>query len=58
MLGNESDASHNFTPLSMNEIILLSVISCLIIIMGVYPKPLLELAEPTLQSILLKAGIN
>ncbi len=56
MLGNESKSSGAFKPLQLNEKIILLVIAVLVIILGVYPKPLLDLAEPSIKLILEKAG--
>lgn len=58
MLGEATQASANFTPLSTNEKILLIILSLLIITMGVYPTPLLEIAEPAIQQVLSRGGVN
>jgi len=58
MLGGETEASSSFEPLMLNEKILLGIISLLIIVTGVYPKPLLDIAGPSLQTILEQAGMN
>lgn len=58
MLGEATQASANFTPISSNEKILLIILSLLIIVMGVYPTPLLELAEPAIQQVLSRGGVN
>ena len=52
MLGPTNDAVHNFSDLRWNEAVVLGTIVIVIIIAGVYPKPLLEIAEPALQLIL------
>ncbi|MBL0342870.1 MAG: NADH-quinone oxidoreductase subunit M [Bacteroidetes bacterium] len=57
MLGNTTSAATDFVPLTINEKILLIIISVLVIAAGVYPKPLLDIAEPSLQLILNKAGV-
>jgi len=56
MLGNETEAATSFDPLSMNEKLLLGIVSVLIIVTGIYPKPLLDIAGPSLQAILEQAG--
>ncbi len=56
MLGSEGGPSGEFTPLTINEKILISVISLLVVGLGVYPKPLLDLAEPSLRMILSRGG--
>jgi NADH-quinone oxidoreductase subunit M len=58
MLGNETDASASFEPITFNEKVLLGIISVLIIVTGVYPKPLLDIAGPSLQTILEQAGVS
>jgi NADH-quinone oxidoreductase subunit M len=55
VLGEKSATAGNFTPLTPNEKTLLIIISGLIIVMGVYPGPLLDIAEPSLKAILEKA---
>lgn len=57
MLGGETASSELFTPLNGNEKILILIVCVLIIGTGVYPKPLLEIAEPSLRAILDKAGV-
>lgn len=56
MLGEKSDAASSFNPLTFNEKTLIVIISALVLFFGIYPKPLLDIAEPSLQAILLKAG--
>ena len=58
MLGEKSDASEMFTPLSFNEKTLILIVSVIVIVMGIYPKPLLDIAEPSLRMILSKTGVN
>ncbi len=58
MLGGETDASASFEPLTINEKVLLGIISVIVIITGIYPKPLLDIAGPSLQAILDQAGVN
>jgi NADH:ubiquinone oxidoreductase subunit 4 (subunit M) len=40
----------------MNEKIVLGILIAVIIVMGIYPKPILDLAEPALQIILNKSN--
>lgn len=56
MLGNETSASGHFRPLHLNEKIILTIVAILIIVLGIYPKPLLDIAEPSLKVILERAG--
>lgn len=58
MLGNETEASSAFEPVTLNEKILIGIISVLIIVTGIYPKPLLDIAGPSLQAILVQAGVT
>jgi NADH-quinone oxidoreductase subunit M len=57
MLGNVSESSEAFTPLTSNEKILIIIISVLVVAGGVYPKPLLDIAGPSLEIILAKSGV-
>lgn len=52
MLGEANASTSVFPDLNPNEKIVLSVIVILIIAMGVYPKPLLDIAEPSVMKIL------
>lgn len=52
MLGNESEASRKFTPLQYNEKMVLVIVAVVILVTGIYPKPLLAIAEPSLKAIL------
>lgn len=52
MLGKESSQVQSFPDLKWNEAIALGLIVLTIIGMGIFPKPILELAEPALQLIL------
>lgn len=51
MLGETNSLTSSFTDLSMNEKIVFGTIVILIIVMGVYPKPLLDIAEPAVTRI-------
>jgi len=55
MLGPTSLPAEGFTDLHWNEMLALGLIVVLVIVMGVYPKPVLQLAEPALQMILNKS---
>ncbi|MFZ1675764.1 MAG: hypothetical protein WAT91_00745, partial [Saprospiraceae bacterium] len=55
MLGPTSLPAEGFTDLQWNEMLALGIIVVLVIVMGVYPKPILQLAEPALQLILNKS---
>ncbi|MBK7969170.1 MAG: NADH-quinone oxidoreductase subunit M [Bacteroidetes bacterium] len=57
MLGESGSATTDFKPLTSNEKILLYIIVALVIVNGVYPKPLLDIAGPSLSAILAKAGV-
>lgn len=57
MLGEAGEASKSFKALTSNEKILLYIIVALVIVNGVYPKPLLDIAGPSLSAILAKAGV-
>lgn len=52
MLGNAGAQTLIFPDLKWNESLALGVIVVVIIFMGVYPKPVMDLAEPALQLIL------
>ena len=52
MLGTESHQVQSFPDLKWNESLALGLIVVVIIGMGIYPKPVLDLAEPALQIIL------
>ncbi|MCC7533028.1 MAG: NADH-quinone oxidoreductase subunit M [Bacteroidia bacterium] len=55
MYGNTNELTQNFTDLNLSESIVLGVIAVTIIVMGIYPKPLFDLAQPTIEIILNKA---
>jgi NADH-quinone oxidoreductase subunit M len=52
MLGNTVDKTSAFSDLKWNEWIILGVIATLVLVMGIYPSPVLELAQPVLNDIL------
>jgi NADH-quinone oxidoreductase subunit M len=54
MLGDESPIAGAFNGLTNNEKLLLIIVSILILVTGVYPQPLLDIAGPSLEQILAK----
>ncbi len=52
MLGDTNALTSTFTDLSMNEKIVCGTIVILILAMGIYPKPLLDIAEPAVMKII------
>ena len=52
MLGEPQERNHEFTGLHQSEKIVLIVITSVIIITGIYPKPILDIAGPALENIL------
>lgn len=52
MLGDRIVSDEKFTPLHGNEKIVLVVLAVVIIGTGVYPKPLLDIAQPAIENIL------
>lgn len=52
MLGNVSSYVPEFQDLKWNEMVVLGVIVALIFVMGIYPQPVMNIAEPVLQDIL------
>jgi NADH-quinone oxidoreductase subunit M len=55
MLGNANGNTVEFTGLLLNEKIVLISVAALVIITGVYPKPILNVAQPVLEEILIHA---
>jgi NADH-quinone oxidoreductase subunit M len=55
MLGNANGNHAEFTGLLLNEKIILISVAALVIITGVYPKPILSVAQPVLEEILIHA---
>ncbi|MES2560428.1 MAG: NADH-quinone oxidoreductase subunit M [Bacteroidota bacterium] len=55
MLGNVNEHITSFPDLKWNEKIVLGVIAGVIILLGIYPKPVFDIAEPALQLILGKS---
>lgn len=52
MLGDENKRSALFTKLHVSEKIVLVVIAIVIIAAGIYPKPILNIAQPALEEVL------
>jgi NADH-quinone oxidoreductase subunit M len=55
MLGNTNATTQNFADLNWSETLVLGIIALVIIVMGIYPKPIFELVQPSLDIILNKA---
>lgn len=53
MLGEPHEKSVEFTGMAKSEKIVLIIIAALIIVCGVYPKPILTIAQPALEELLL-----
>jgi len=51
MLGESNAVTANFAPLALSEIIVLTVISATVIIMGVYPQYFLDLSQADIHSL-------
>jgi NADH-quinone oxidoreductase subunit M len=58
MLGNVNENITSFPDLMWNEKIVLGVIAAVIIVLGIYPKPIMDMAEPALKLILEQAIIK
>ena len=52
MLGTANVHTQNFSPLTSHEKTVLCIIVALIIILGVYPDPILSLSNPTVETLL------
>ena len=52
MLGETKLLTEKFADLDTNEITVLLTVSALVIILGVYPKPLLDIAQPAVEALL------
>ena len=52
MLGKTNDLTMGFTDIRGSEKVVLYVICALVIVLGVYPKPILELSEASVQHLL------
>jgi NADH-quinone oxidoreductase subunit M len=55
MLGNTNENTQHFADLNWSETLVLGIIAITIVVMGVYPKPIFELVQPSLDIILNKA---
>jgi len=55
MLGNVTDTTSAFEELKWNEKLVLNIIAIVVIVMGIYPKPVFDIAQPALEIILNKA---
>lgn len=55
MLGNGNGNTSSFTGLLLNERIVLLTVAALVLAAGIYPKPLLTMAQPVLEDILIHA---
>lgn len=58
MLGKNSDQTGLFTDLHWSEMTVLGAIVLIILVMGIYPQPVFDLAQPVLEQILSKAMIH
>ena len=58
MLGNPGPRVLEFPDLYWNEQLALGILVIVIVVTGLYPKPILEIAEPVLQTILNKSIIH
>lgn len=52
MLGETNTRTQNFPDLTLHEKAVLFPLAAMVILLGIYPKPLLDLAEPALQLLL------
>lgn len=55
MLGTSSEHTSQFADLNWSETLVLSIIAVVIFVMGIYPKPIFDLVQPSLDLILTKA---
>jgi NADH-quinone oxidoreductase subunit M len=51
ILGEMNDLSAGFQDLKLNEGIVMGVLAVLVIVIGVYPKPILSMTEPAVRSL-------
>lgn len=58
MLGETNSNTSNFSDLKWNEWTVLGIIAVVIFMMGLYPKPILDLTASSIDAILSKAIIN
>lgn len=52
MLGKTKEATYNFSDLSLSELAVFVPLIVAIFLFGVYPKPIMQLAQPALETIL------
>jgi NADH-quinone oxidoreductase subunit M len=52
MLGETKEATHNFKDLTLSELAVFIPLVAAIFVFGVYPKPIMDLAQPALDTIL------
>lgn len=52
MLGETNSVTASFAEITLNEKLVLFPMVALVILIGIYPKPLLLLSEPAAQSLL------
>jgi NADH-quinone oxidoreductase subunit M len=52
MLGDANVTTSKFTSLTRHEAIILISVVILVILLGVYPAPLMQLSEPTILNLL------
>ena len=52
MLGETKTITQNFKDVDNTEKLLLTIVAGFVIILGVYPKPLLDIAAPAVQELL------
>src|ERR1700741_5027866 len=58
MLGESNPITASFQDISMNEKFVLTVIAIIIIVTGIYPKPLLDISEPAVNKIISHIAIK
>jgi NADH-quinone oxidoreductase subunit M len=52
MLGEVNPAMEDFKDVTGSETLVLSVIAILILVIGIYPKPILDLTEHSVQALI------
>ena len=59
MLGETNAVTKRFVDLDMQEKVILSILVVLVVLMGVYPQPLLEIAAPAVKEVVeqFKSGL-
>ena len=51
-LGNTKPATETFADLTMSEMSVFAVIIAIIFVFGIYPKPILHIAQPVIENLL------